>query len=119
MLIDRAAGLLRKETGKHIPLQKDMMLQSQNADENRNMGFPPFDAAQQWEPLLKLWSRPWFSRAWIVQESAMATSAMVVVGEHERDWVDFGVAALFFAHKSYSVAVRGLGVVWGLCTHFG
>jgi hypothetical protein len=58
LLIDCAAGLLRKETGKHIPLQKDMTLQSQNADENRKMGFPPFDAAQQWEPLLKLWSRP-------------------------------------------------------------
>lgn len=113
MLIDCAAGLLRKETGKHIPLQKDMTLQSQNADENRKMGFPPFDAAQQWEPLLKLWSRPWFSRAWIVQESVMATSAMAVVGEHERDWADFGVADLFFAHRSYSGAVRGFGVVLG------
>jgi hypothetical protein len=43
----------------------------------------------------------------------MATSAMAVVGEHERDWADFGVADLFFAHKPYSGAVRGFGVVFG------
>lgn len=53
-LVDRAAGLLRKETGRYIPLESEMRLESQNAHKNEERGFPPFDAAERWEPLLKL-----------------------------------------------------------------
>jgi hypothetical protein len=77
--------------------------------------------------LLMMWShgnrylisgREWFTRAWVVQESAMATFATVVLGSFERDWSDFGVAAMFFAFKAYSGPVHGmsaaLDIVHGL-----
>ena len=37
----------------------------------------------------------------------MASSAIAVVGEYERDWADFGVATNFFAFKGYCKAVDG------------
>ena len=53
-LVDRAARLLRKETGRYILLESEMRLESQNAHKNEERDFPPFDAAQRWKPLLKL-----------------------------------------------------------------
>lgn len=49
-----------------------------------------------WEALLDLMKRKWFTRRWVVQEVAMAKSATLHCGEHKLDWKDFGEAVSLF-----------------------
>jgi hypothetical protein len=109
-LVDRAAESLRQETRQHVPLTKDIRRERMDLAMNHRRGFPPVDMAIEWEPLISLFSRPWFSRVWVFQESRMASSAVVRIGACERDWADFCAASSFFACKSYSV-VKGLAFV--------
>jgi hypothetical protein len=109
-LVDRAAELLRQETGQHVPVAEDIRAERIDVERNRRRGFPPVDRAAEWEPLVSLFSRPWFSRVWVFQESRMASAAVVRIGAYERDWADFCAASSFFAYKSYSV-VKGLARV--------
>ncbi|KAH7068336.1 heterokaryon incompatibility protein-domain-containing protein [Paraphoma chrysanthemicola] len=63
--------------------------------------------------LSKLFKRPWFSRIWCLQEIRLATNALVLCGEHEIDWQDFGTTVSWFfdqliqygVGKSYNDAV--------------
>lgn len=51
----------------------------------------------QWLGLLALLSRPWFQRAWVVQELALARQATVVCGEQMLHWTRLA-ATLTFIH---------------------
>lgn len=109
-LVDRAAESLRQETGQHVPGAKDIRPERMDLAMNHRRGFPPVDMAAEWEPLISLFSRPWFSRVWVFQESRMASSAVVRIGAYERDWADFCAASSFFAYKSYS-SVKGFAAI--------
>lgn len=52
---------------------------------------------RQWLGLLALLSRPWFQRAWVVQELALARQATVVCGEQMIHWTRLA-ATLTFIH---------------------
>lgn len=52
---------------------------------------------RQWLGLLALLSRPWFQRAWVVQELALARQATVVCGEQMVHWTRLA-ATLTFIH---------------------
>ena len=44
-------------------------------------------ASADWEPLKTFFRRPWFQRAWIVQECFMAKEAVFVCGEWRMNWI--------------------------------
>jgi Heterokaryon incompatibility protein (HET) len=44
----------------------------------------PYD--QQWEFLISLWKRPWFQRAWIVQEFLSGSEVRFICGLFELEW---------------------------------
>jgi hypothetical protein len=48
----------------------------------------------QWIALQHLLQRPWFERAWIIQEVALAKKAQVVCGDRKVDWEVFGLVML-------------------------
>ncbi|KAI7774757.1 hypothetical protein LA080_007922 [Diaporthe eres] len=52
---------------------------------------------RQWLGLLALLSRPWFQRAWVVQELALARQATVICGEQMVHWTRLA-ATLTFIH---------------------
>jgi hypothetical protein len=81
LLIDRAAKLLREETRQHFPRSQHLVRETANDEKNKKRELPLFSEPEKWRPLLELLSRPWFGRAWVFQESAMASSAIAVVGE--------------------------------------
>ena len=107
LLIDKAAKLLREETGMHIPQPRLIVRETPDDKKNEERGLPLFSQPEKWKPLLELLSRPWFGRAWVFQESSMASSAIAVVGNFKCDWADFEVAARFFAYKGYGGLVYG------------
>ena len=49
----------------------------------------------KWLALIDLMSRPWFSRRWVVQEVALARSAMIYCGNDEISWDKFALAVEF------------------------
>ena len=53
-------------------------------------------AAKKWRALLDLMQRPWFSRRWVVQEIALARSAMIYCGTDMIPWNQFAVAVELF-----------------------
>ncbi|KAJ2901293.1 HET-domain-containing protein [Zalerion maritima] len=53
-------------------------------------------ASQKLEELSDLMQRPWFSRRWVVQEIALARSAIIHCGSNQMRWKDFAVAVELF-----------------------
>jgi hypothetical protein len=47
--------------------------------------------AEKWYHLFTLFSRPWFSRLWVVQEVALAKEVVVLCGSHSVPWGLFSV----------------------------
>lgn len=47
---------------------------------------------RSWKPTAKLYMSPWFSRIWVIQEAALASSATVVWGDCEIAWRWVGMA---------------------------
>lgn len=56
--------------------------------------------------LSTLYSRPWFSRLWCVQEIVLAKDALVLWGEQEVPWDDVGLAATYIYIKEISPSLR-------------
>jgi hypothetical protein len=50
----------------------------------------------EWEALLDLMKREWFSRRWVVQEIAMAQKATIYCGQQQLDWNEFSEAVSLF-----------------------
>jgi len=49
-----------------------------------------------WDNMVALMKRNWFSRRWVVQEIALASNAMMLCGPHSIDWYDFADAVSMF-----------------------
>ncbi len=56
-------------------------------------------SAKDWDALLELLKRPWFSRRWVVQEIALARDATVHCGEVYVRWRDFANAVALFGSR--------------------
>ncbi|KAF2190445.1 hypothetical protein K469DRAFT_385156 [Zopfia rhizophila CBS 207.26] len=69
----------------------------------RTYGLPP-PYVPEWEMLRRFFQQPWFYRVWTVQEIAVATNAIIVIGEWELDWKSFAQAAEYLSHTVYSVS---------------
>jgi len=54
--------------------------------------FPP-SGSDQWQPIIKFFSRDWFQRTWIIQEVTAAKEVIVFWGDAEISWQRVGVAA--------------------------
>jgi hypothetical protein len=50
------------------------------------------ETSKQWQAVISLMSRPWFSRRWIVQEIALASTATLHCGNKMIKWADFADA---------------------------
>ena len=49
---------------------------------------------EAWEAARALLRRPWFTRAWIVQEIAVARSVVLACGSWKMDWLILGAAVI-------------------------
>ncbi|PQE11085.1 heterokaryon incompatibility -domain-containing protein [Rutstroemia sp. NJR-2017a BVV2] len=54
---------------------------------------------ENWELIIKLIRKDWFSRRWIVQELALAANAWIRYGDQEMPWQDFAHAVTLFMAK--------------------
>ena len=54
------------------------------------------DFAPHWAALIRLMSRPWFSRRWVVQEIALTRKGTLQCGREVIDWQDFADAVSLF-----------------------
>ncbi|KAI0509646.1 heterokaryon incompatibility protein-domain-containing protein [Xylaria bambusicola] len=50
---------------------------------------------------MRLVSRPWFTRCWVVQEAVLAREAVVLCGKSSLDWITFYLGVMFI------IALRG------------
>lgn len=71
---------------------KKEVLQLRDFDELCERG----DASKKWRSLLELMQREWFSRRWVVQEIALARTAVIYCGEDHISWKDFAIAVELF-----------------------
>lgn len=55
---------------------------------------------REWEALIDLMKRPWFSRRWVVQEIALARDATLHSGKWEIQWTEFADAVALFEHMA-------------------
>jgi hypothetical protein len=81
--------------GRHavaLDFIKDEVLKLQSFDELCDNP----EASHKWKAMLDLMKRPWFSRRWVVQEIALATSATIYCGEKTIPWKDFSDAVQLF-----------------------
>jgi hypothetical protein len=49
----------------------------------------PASGDHAWFALLSFWRRPWFRRAWVVQEFVVAKDALVICGNAQLSWQAF------------------------------
>lgn len=72
---------------------------------------------QIWYDLFKVLKRPWFYRAWIVQELAVSKHVVVLCGDVELEWkslvraIEYTTEAGGFGH---SLGLTGLNQLWSL-----
>jgi hypothetical protein len=63
----------------------------------------------EWNSLLALMQRDWFSRRWIVQELALAKDAVILCGDDSIKWLDFADAISLF--NEVEARTRGLSEI--------
>ena len=49
----------------------------------------PASGDRVWHALLTFWRRPWFRRAWVVQEFVLAKDALMICGDAQLNWKAF------------------------------
>ncbi|KAI1377337.1 HET-domain-containing protein [Hypoxylon crocopeplum] len=83
--------------------EKDDSELAMNFIRNRVLNLGDFDrlirdenAVSEWRALSALIKRRWFSRRWIVQEIAVARTAIILCGQHEIKWKDLADAISLF-----------------------
>lgn len=85
-------GVSDNHSSMALDFIKSKVLQLQNFDElcedKRN--------TKNWNALLVLMQRPWFSRRWVVQEVALAHNPVLYCGRDEIPWKEFAVAVELF-----------------------
>lgn len=75
------------------------------------MGFKYSDKALpekcDWKALQALYSLPWFTRLWVVQEVALARKAICHTGQHKVDAEVITLAARWMVHRCYAKHFEG------------
>jgi hypothetical protein len=99
-IILTAANLCRMETGSPLPTLLDFAIEHPSGVLNLLYGFPS-PGSFDWMPLVDFFNRPWFKRMWVIQEAAASASVLLMAGELEVNWVDVGLAYLWFNAKDY------------------
>jgi hypothetical protein len=69
----------------------------------RQIGLPMVTEPWGWTPLKELMRRDWFRRKWIIQEVAVASDVVIILGELLADWND--MEKLVDAIYRYGLAV--------------
>ncbi|KZM25263.1 hypothetical protein ST47_g3592 [Ascochyta rabiei] len=64
----------------------------------------------RWKALSHLFSRTWFSRAWIIQEAVFARSCTVICGSHTTSWDTLANISRFLATSSWTTFLRNPAV---------
>lgn len=105
-LIDESLKHVRQETGTLRPRPKEIKVELPSTEKNESRGFPP-PRDPSWKALVRLFQRPYFERVWILQEVYQAASALVMIGDHRRDWIDIEAAVRWFAYKGYATMIHG------------
>lgn len=67
----------------------------------------PLTSARVWYDMFNILRRPWFERAWIIQEVAVSNKAQVICGSQTLNWIDFARAFKY-------VAMTGHGATFGV-----
>ncbi|KAK8023288.1 hypothetical protein PG991_006527 [Apiospora marii] len=80
---DEAIGLLSELSEMHIGTEHHHLITAMLDDPRR---------AESWQRLLRLMQRPWWMRAWVIQEYAVARQVVFVCGTAELPNEDFGKA---------------------------
>jgi hypothetical protein len=52
-------------------------------------------------PLYEVYAKEWLERIWVIQEAALASSAVVLLGKLQFDWDAIGDAALWLYHRQF------------------
>ena len=88
----------------------------------RNNNLPVVTEPWIWTPLKEFLRRDWFRRKWIIQEAAVASDAIIILGEWLADWSDleklvdaiyrYGLAVL--DHTTYTEARKSEELQQGL-----
>jgi hypothetical protein len=58
---------------------------------------------KKWAALSAMMRRPWFSRRWIIQELALARSAVIYCGTDQLDWSTFAFAVALFVSRENEI----------------
>ena len=69
----------------------DIIPYEENSPEDYEKAGIPYISLLQWNALAAIYCRQWFTRAWILQEAALATSVMVFCGVFELQFNDLAV----------------------------
>jgi hypothetical protein len=72
-----------------------------------------YRASPGWEALSRLFRREYWTRAWIVQEIAMAQKLVVVYGDNELPWDEISTFAHAFHNPDNNSALDVLGTIFG------
>ncbi|CBF82002.1 hypothetical protein AN5383.2 [Aspergillus nidulans FGSC A4] len=71
-------------------------IQNRLQDDDTDSLMTDANLAKDWAALYKIITRPWFSRRWIIQEIALAKTAIVYCGGESISWDVFANATSFF-----------------------
>jgi hypothetical protein len=66
-------------------------------------GYPKF-GDEKWWSLARFYDKEWFERIWVIQEAALASSAVALLGKLQFDWDAIGDAALWLYHRKLTDA---------------
>ncbi|KAF4467774.1 heterokaryon incompatibility [Fusarium albosuccineum] len=84
----------------------------------KNRCIPPSDD-QIWDEIRGLFERPWFERAWIIQEVVVATSVRVICGKWMVDWNDIFAAVEIIMRESHTPLGQAQDKFWRFLTLAG
>lgn len=83
--------------------------QSLNPDRDQDQFFMPLELDLSGRLAVhKFLSRPWFGRAWVIQEVILAQEAVVRCGHHEMDWETFSYFVCDFRYAYLEDAWNGV-----------
>jgi hypothetical protein len=55
---------------------------------------------KDYESVLRLFDRTWFTRLWIIQEAVLAKNTTCISGSHQIEWAELGKAAVWIIYKA-------------------
>ncbi|RYP26982.1 hypothetical protein DL767_007845 [Monosporascus sp. MG133] len=72
-----------------------------SAEEWERLGLP-HGASSEWAALEAIFWRQWFTRVWIIQEIALARSAIVHCGQDSIPWMGFSGVAMYLYRRQFT-----------------